>query len=172
MKVVRYLKIALMSIFFSQNLSAFEQNPESSDIGEGGREDLSFLNVETSDYKKGMIAFNQANKKFEKNKIKKEKKRYNDAIKFFLNARIALPENVDILNNLGVSFFRIGDLLMAEIYYQEGLELDSKNYSINSNIGKLYVKTNRISLAVEKLEFLKNCNCEEYNELKNIISKN
>ena len=31
---------------------------------------------------------------------------------------------------------------------------------------------NRIDLAKERLEVLENCNCEEYNELKEIISRN
>ena len=34
----------------------------------------------------------------------------------------------------------------------------------------LYVATNRHNLAVERLEVLKNCNCEEYDQLKAIIA--
>ena len=34
---------------------------------------------------------------------------------------------------------------------------------------RLYVVTNRIDLAKERLEVLKGCNCEEYQELKEII---
>ena len=34
---------------------------------------------------------------------------------------------------------------------------------------ELYVVTNRIDLAKERLEILKSCNCEEYQELKEII---
>ena len=37
-------------------------------------------------------------------------------------------------------------------------------------LGELYVATNRHNLAVERLEVLKGCNCEEYNELKAIIA--
>ena len=33
-------------------------------------------------------------------------------------------------------------------------------------LGELYVVTNRIDMAKERLEVLKNCNCEEYEELK------
>ena len=37
---------------------------------------------------------------------------------------------------------------------------------------ELYVKTQRIDLAKERLSVLKNCNCEEYEELKEVIEKN
>ena len=40
---------------------------------------------------------------------------------------------------------------------------------INEYLGELYVVTNRIDLAKERLSVLKNCNCEEYKELKEII---
>ena len=33
----------------------------------------------------------------------------------------------------------------------------------------LYVVTNRLDLAKERLKVLESCNCEEYNELKEII---
>jgi len=36
-------------------------------------------------------------------------------------------------------------------------------------LGELYVVTNRIDLAKERLDVLKSCNCEEYEELKAII---
>ena len=40
----------------------------------------------------------------------------------------------------------------------------------NSNVNILVDgRKNRIDLAKERLEVLKNCNCEEYNELKEII---
>ena len=36
-------------------------------------------------------------------------------------------------------------------------------------LGELYVATNRMDMAKERLEVLKTCNCEEYDELKKII---
>ena len=41
---------------------------------------------------------------------------------------------------------------------------------INEYLGELYVVTNRIDLAKERLEVLASCNCEEYSELKEIIA--
>ena len=36
-------------------------------------------------------------------------------------------------------------------------------------MGELYVITNRFDLARERLKILENCNCEEFNELKEVI---
>ena len=58
---------------------------------------------------------------------------------------------------------------MPEIYYLEGLNLDPNHKGINEYLGELYVQTKRIELAKERLSVLKGCNCEEYNELKEII---
>ena len=38
-------------------------------------------------------------------------------------------------------------------------------------LGELYVNTGRLDLARERLAVLKNCNCEEYSELKEVIEK-
>ena len=38
-----------------------------------------------------------------------------------------------------------------------------------SILGELYVQTNRIDKANERLAVLKNCNCDEYSELELII---
>ncbi len=56
------------------------------------------------------------------------------------------------------------------MFYLKGLKLDAGHLGINEYLGELYVATNRHNLAVERLEVLKNCNCEEYEELKAIIA--
>ena len=50
-----------------------------------------------------------------------------------------------------------------------GLEINPSHVGINEYLGELYVATNRINLAKERLKVLESCNCEEYNELKEII---
>ena len=52
------------------------------------------------------------------------------------------------------------------------MELKPKHEGINEYLGELYVQTGRIELAKERLEVLKGCNCEEYDELKELIEKN
>ena len=49
------------------------------------------------------------------------------------------------------------------------MEIDPTHIGINEYLGELYVATQRIDLAKERLEVLKNCNCEEFQELKEII---
>ena len=73
---------------------------------------------------------------------------------------------------MGYTLRKPGDFEKAETYYLKGLELDAKHLGINEYLGELYVQTNRIELARERLEVLKGCKCEEYEELKELIDKN
>ena len=45
-----------------------------------------------------------------------------------------------------------------------------RHKGINEYLGELYVATNRHNLAVERLEVLKGCGCEEYDQLKAVIA--
>ena len=121
--------------------------------------------------KKGIDAFKQAKKYEKKGKIEKAKKRFNDAIKFFIISNNKIPNEPAILNYLGYSFKKIGDFAMAEIYYEQGLAIDPHHIGINEYLGELYVETNRIDKAKERLMILNDCNCEEYEKLNNLISK-
>ena len=81
-------------------------------------------------------------------------------------------KNADILNYLGYTLRKTGDFENAEVYYLKGLALKPKHKGINEYLGELYVQTGRIELAKERLEVLKSCKCEEYEELKELIEKN
>jgi len=52
-----------------------------------------------------------------------------------------------------------------------GLEIDPNHIGINEYLGELYVATNRMELAKERLEVLAKCNCEEYTKLKEVIAE-
>ena len=52
------------------------------------------------------------------------------------------------------------------------MEIKPNHNGINEYLGELYLQTNRIDKARERLLVLKNCKCEEYNELKELIEKN
>ena len=56
------------------------------------------------------------------------------------------------------------------MYYLKGLALNPNHIGINEYLGELYVATNRIDLAKERLQVLSSCNCEEYSQLKEIIA--
>jgi len=73
---------------------------------------------------------------------------------------------------LGYTLRKTGNLEKAEVYYLKGLKLDASHLGINEYLGELYVETNRIGLAKERLEVLNGCQCEEYSELKELIENN
>ena len=81
----------------------------------------------------------------------------------------AAVEVSDTLNLLGFSHRKIGDYVNAEIYYSMGLAIDPEHVGINEYMGELFVVTNRIDEAKKRLAALENCNCKEYNELKQVI---
>ena len=71
---------------------------------------------------------------------------------------------------MGFTTRKLGDFTKGEKYYLEGLDIEPNHIGINEYLGELYVATNRMELAKERLEILKGCNCEEYKDLKEIIN--
>ena len=112
-----------------------------------------------------------AAKKFEKNdKLKKAKKRYEKAQKLLIQSNEKFPNKANTLNYLGFTTRKLGDYENGEKYYLQGLAIDPNHKGINEYLGELYVATNRHNLAVERLEVLKGCGCEEYDQLKAVIA--
>jgi len=127
---------------------------------------------EVSLYKSGKKLVLRAKKLEKKNKVEKAKKLYLKAYDKFEKAYAKDKKNADILNYLGYTLRKTGDFEKAETYYLKGLELDAKHLGINEYLGELYVQTGRIELAKNRLEVLKGCKCEEYEELKELIEGN
>ena len=123
-------------------------------------------------YKQGKKLVLRAKKLEKKNKKEKAEKLYLEALVKFEKAYEKNKKNADILNYLGYTLRKTGDFEKAEIFYLKGLELDTGHLGINEYLGELYVQTNRIELAKERLEVLNGCKCEEYEELKEIIENN
>ena len=122
-----------------------------------------------SDAKKFVL---RAKKLEEKNKIDRATKLYIKALEKLQQAYKTDRNNPDILNYLGFTLRKTGKLKEAEKYYLAGLKIKPDHNGINEYLGELYVATNRLSLAKERLEVLKGCNCEEYEELKDVIEGN
>ena len=78
-------------------------------------------------------------------------------------------DNPDILNYMGYTSRKSGNFEEAEKFYLKGLSLNPKHNGINEYLGELYVQTDRIEKAKERLAVLKNCNCKEFQELELII---
>ena len=129
-------------------------------------------NTGSSLYKSGKKLVIKAKKLEEKNKIAKAESLYLKALDKLEKAYAKDKKNADILNYLGYSLRKTGNLEKAETFYLKGLKLDSGHLGINEYLGELYVQTGRIELAKERLEVLKGCKCEEYDELKELIEKN
>ena len=73
------------------------------------------------------------------------------------------------MNYLGFTSRKIGNFEIAEKFYLQGLKIKPDHNGINEYLGELYVQTNQIDKAKERLAVLKNCNCEEYGDLELII---
>ena len=126
----------------------------------------------SSNYDKGASLIKKAKKLESKGKIEKANKRYEKALEYLLKSNEKNPNQPDTLNYLGFALRKLGNFEEAEKYYLEGLSIKPDHYGINEYLGELYIQTNRIELAKERLEVLENCNCEEYNELKEVIENN
>ena len=122
-----------------------------------------------SDYTKAKNLIITAKKYEEKGKTKKAEKRYVKAQKLLLKSNDKKPLQADTLNYLGFTTRKLGDYEGGEKFYLQGLQIEPNHNGINEYLGELYVATNRMDMAKERLEVLKTCNCEEYDELKEII---
>ena len=139
-----------------------------SSIAAGSSDDSNTKKVKTN-YEKAVESIKFAKKYEKKGKVEKAKKRYEKAQKFLLKSNKEKPNQADTLNYLGFTTRKLGDYENGEKYYLMGLEIDPNHTGINEYLGELYVTTNRMDLARERLKILENCNCEEYAELKDII---
>ena len=112
----------------------------------------------------------KAAKKYEKNgKTEKAQKKYANAQKLLLKSNKKKPLQADTLNYLGFTTRKLGDYEKGEEFYLLGLQIEPNHNGINEYLGELYMVTNRMDLAKERLNVLKSCNCKEYNQLKEII---
>ena len=151
-------KILILLFILSLNNYAF-----------GAGSDSSSDTSETSLYDEAVKLVKRAGKLEKKDKGEKAKKLYSQAFEKLNKEYKSDKKNPDILNYMGFTSRKIGNFKEAENYYLKGLDLDPKHNGINEYLGELYVQTNRIDEAKGRLEVLKNCDCDEYQDLELII---
>ena len=123
----------------------------------------------SSSYKKAYNLIKAAKKYEKKGKTDKAQKRYEKAQKLLLKSNDEKPLQADTLNYLGFTTRKLGDYEKGEDFYLQGLKIKPDHKGINEYLGELYVVTNRMDKAKERLEVLKSCKCDEYNQLKEVI---
>ena len=152
--------ILSLSVFFLITGNVFSAGSSSSDD-----------NAKTkSNYEKAVAHIKVAKKHEKKGKLEKANKRYVKAQNLLIKSNNKKPNDADTLNYLGFTTRKLGDFENGEKYYLQGLAIDPNHKGINEYLGELYVATKRHNLAVERLEVLKGCNCEEYEQLKAVIA--
>ena len=157
-----YKKILIVLLFVFITSAAFSAGSSGGDSGGGEAKPV-------TQYEIALKMINKAKKFEKKNKSDKAQKHYKKAIGHLLKHNKKFPADADTLNYLGFTHRKVGDYENAEIYYSMGLELDPKHVGINEYMGELFVVTNRLDKAKERLAVLEDCNCKEYKELKLVI---
>ena len=161
----KFLTVLLFVLITSPAFSAGSGGGTGS--GDGGKSNEQGKPITQYQIAEKMI--NKAKKFEKKNKTDKAQKHYKKAIGYLLKHNKKFPADPNTLNYLGFTHRKVGDYENAEIYYSMGLELDPKHIGINEYMGELFVVTNRLDKAKERLAVLKDCNCKEYKELKLVI---
>ena len=154
---MKNLIIVIFSLILSTSLFA------------AGSDSSSSSSSETSLYEDAVKLVKRAGKLEKKEKTEKAKKLYSQAFKNLEKAYKSDKKNPDVLNYMGFTSRKTGNFEKAEEFYLRGLSIKPDHNGINEYLGELYVQTNRIDKANERLEVLKGCNCEEYGELELII---
>ena len=155
---MKNLLVIVFTLLLSSSLMA-----AGSDSSSGSSSDKESL------YEDAVKLVKRAGKLEKKDKTDKAKKLYAQAFNKLEKAYKTDKKNPDILNYMGFTTRKTGNFEKAEKFYLEGLSLKPNHNGINEYLGELYVQTNRIDKANERLEVLKSCNCKEYSELELII---
>ena len=159
---MKKILVFLATLFLCANLMAAGSDSSSSDSS-GGESNKKSL------YDDAIKLVKRAGKLEKKEKLDKAKKLYSQAFSKLEKAHKSDKKNPDILNYMGYTTRKVGNFDQAEKFYLQGLKIKPNHNGINEYLGELYVQTNQIDKANERLAILKNCNCDEYNELELII---
>ena len=103
-----------------------------------------------------------------------KEKDFQSALAHLKKANEKNPKNADIHNLLCYSYRKLGDTDRAFEHYHIALQIKPKHRGANEYLGELYLETDQLAKAEERLEVLdRACSwgCEEYDDLKEAIEK-
>ncbi len=95
------------------------------------------------------------------------------AIKLLTRAVADKPKDADAWNYLGFSNRKLKNYNAALTAYQQALSIDPKHRGANEYLGELYLQTDELAKARERLKKLDEIcyfGCDEYNDLKAAIA--
>jgi Flp pilus assembly protein TadD len=97
---------------------------------------------------------------------------FQSAVRYLSKALEKNPKDADTHNLLGFSYRKLGNTDKAFEHYQIALKIDPQHRGANEYLGELYLETDQLAKAEQRLEVLdKACilGCEEYEDLKEAI---
>ena len=160
---LKFILLFLFTILISFKVYSYDVKDSGENLGRSGP-------LPAGPYKLGFKELERAIKTEKKGKLKKAKIKFEKALDYFLKANAEDPANPDILNYLGLCSAKLGFDENAEIYYLLGLELNNEHKSLKFNLGTFYFNENRFNEANEVLVSLEDCQCKEYDSLKNLLN--
>ena len=98
---------------------------------------------------------------------------YNKAVKLFNKVVATKPTDADAWNYLGFSNRKLKKFDLALSAYQKALSIDPKHRGANEYLGELYLQTDDLAKAKERLKKLDDIctfGCEEFDDLKAAIT--
>ena len=99
---------------------------------------------------------------------------YESALVHLKKALKESPENADVHNLVGYSYRKLGNSKLAFEHYLKALSLEPKHRGVNEYLGELYLETQQLAKAEERLKVLETAcasGCEEYDDLKVAIQQ-
>ena len=101
-----------------------------------------------------------------------ESSSYEKALRILEKLNREDPGNADVLNMLGYAHRKLGRLEPAFGFYREALAIEPRHLGANEYLGELYLQTDELAKAEERLaELAAACpsGCEEHEELAEAI---
>ena len=135
---------------------------------------LSFSNVMAAGTSTASRSRPSVSPEFKAGKKAVDEGNFQSALAHLKKANEKDPKNADVHNLLGYSYRKLGDTERAFEHYHIALQIKPKHRGANEYLGELYLETDQLAKAEERLKVLDEAcfwGCEEYDDLKEAIEK-